>query len=508
MRRWRDRSRWALVILLLAAWALRLPPALQNQLHPDEALYGYWGLLIGNGHDPWLARVPVYKPPLLPYLVAGVQILFGDAPFTLRIPGLVAGLLTVALTGALARGLYREDGIATLAAIVVALSPFGILFSATVFPDPLMVVLGLGTCVAAVRGRAGLAGLLAGLALAAKQSGLAWAPLGLLLVLATGTRLRGRAGRYLIWFTVALGTVLAWDAIRVWRGAESFWDVGISGYGGLRLAWPHELRVRLRGWSSLAGFLVGYPLANVLLVAGLPVLVWSALVPDRLTRRGLADVALIGFAAAYLLLHWLAAFPVWDRYLLPMVPIFGVLLARLAGGACCLAARLVAYLRGRRGKVSKPGKTWSGGALPVLAAGALLVALQASPGLSAAQSHVPVGGDHGALDGIGEIAAYVSGLPEGSVVYHHWLGWHYRYHLFRAPVYLAYWPHPSWLAQDVRAFGGGVPRYIAFPVGESTARVARALSDEGYTISEQLSTRTRTGGPSLSLYQVLPLGDS
>ena len=136
------------------AWALRLPPALQNRLHPDEALYGYWGLLVGQGQDSWLAQVPVYKPPLLPYLTAGVQLLFGDSEFTLRLPGLAAGLLTVALTAALARLLYRQRWLATPAAIVVALSPFAILFSVTVFPDPLMVVLGLGACVAAVRGRA------------------------------------------------------------------------------------------------------------------------------------------------------------------------------------------------------------------------------------------------------------------------------------------------------------------------------------------------------------------
>ncbi len=181
-RHW-GRDRWALVALLLLAWALRLPPLLGNRFHPDEALYGYWGLLIGRGWDPWLAAAPVYKPPLLPYLVAGAQALFGNSggnsEFAVRLPGLAAGLLTVPLVAALAYALYRDRWTAAAAAVGVALSPFAILFSATAFTDPPMVALGLAACVAAARGRPGWAGLLAGLAFATKQTGLVWIPLAL-----------------------------------------------------------------------------------------------------------------------------------------------------------------------------------------------------------------------------------------------------------------------------------------------------------------------------------------
>ncbi|RLC84892.1 MAG: hypothetical protein DRI79_12190, partial [Chloroflexi bacterium] len=163
--------------LLLLTWALRLPPMLDNRFHPDEALYGYWGLLIGRGQDPWLATVPVYKPPLLPYLVAGAQALFGNCEFTVRLSGLAAGLLMIPLVATLACALYHERWTAVAAAVGVALSPFAILFSATAFPDPLMVALGLAACVAAARSRPGWAGLLAGLAFATKQTGLVWQPL-------------------------------------------------------------------------------------------------------------------------------------------------------------------------------------------------------------------------------------------------------------------------------------------------------------------------------------------
>ncbi|MBU0704762.1 MAG: glycosyltransferase family 39 protein, partial [Chloroflexi bacterium] len=160
-RSW-SRDRWTVVALLLLAWALRLPPILDNRFHPDEALYGYWGLLIGRGLDPWLATAPVYKPPLLPYLIAGAQALFGNSEFAVRMPGLAAGILMVPLVAALARSLYRDRWVTAAATMGVALSPFAILFSATAFTDPLMVTLGLGACVAAARDRPGWAGLWAG----------------------------------------------------------------------------------------------------------------------------------------------------------------------------------------------------------------------------------------------------------------------------------------------------------------------------------------------------------
>ena len=130
VNRW-GKSRWALVALVWLAWALRLPPTLDNRFHADEALYGYWGLLVGRGRDPWLASVPVYKPPLLPYLVAGAQALFGNSEFTVRFCGLAAGLLMIPLVAALARSLYRERWTTTMAATGIALSPFAILSATT-----------------------------------------------------------------------------------------------------------------------------------------------------------------------------------------------------------------------------------------------------------------------------------------------------------------------------------------------------------------------------------------
>jgi 4-amino-4-deoxy-L-arabinose transferase-like glycosyltransferase len=322
---------WALLALTLLALALRLPPMLDNRFHPDEALYGYWGLLIALGKDPGLVDVPVYKPPLLPYLIAGTQGLLGKSEFAVRLPGLLSGVLTVPLTAALAHTLYRDRWAAMAAAASVALSPFAILFSTTAFTDPPMVALGLGACVAAARNRPGWAGLLAGLSFATKQTGLAWLPLTVLLLVSNLQSPISKLSVNLIYLLVALAAVVGmtfvWDTLRVAQGAEGFWSLGVTGYGGLRFIWPQEVGTRLRGWLELARYLFVSPVVNGALLIGLPALVCQAL--RHRNREALIDLLLVSFLLAYSFLHWLWAFPIWDRYLLPLVPILAILLGRI-----------------------------------------------------------------------------------------------------------------------------------------------------------------------------------
>jgi len=180
---------------------------------------------------------------------------------------------------------------------------------------------------------------------------------------------------------------------------------------------------------------------------GLPTLVWcgvrrpvsgaAGLDIGRYSRKSSLDLLLVAFLLIYFFLHWLWAFPVWDRYLLPLVPVLAILVGRMLN----VLARGLRFA-GHKAQVLS--------SLIVLCSAFVCLA---APALEGARSHYPVGGDHWAYDGIEKAAAYLQDLPEGAVVYHHWLGWHYTYHLFDAPIYLAYWPTPAWLARDVQAFG-------------------------------------------------------
>lgn len=477
------------VLICLLAWGLRMAVMGQHRLHPDEALYGHWGLLILSGRDPWLTTVPAYKPPLLPYVTFGSLWLLGCDPFVplqpaaaewaVRFPGLVAGMATVALTGRLAAVLYRDALIGLAACLVIALSPFALLFSATGFIDPVMVALGLASCVAAAQNRPGWAGFLAGLAFAAKQTGLAWLPLAGGIAVCSAVRSgkgsrhwTGALGRGAAGFLLTGGLVLAWDQVRLARGAESFWQVGLVGYGGLRITWAWELAPRLQAWGRWLLASLGSPVqAGALLVCG------SVLVLRAVRHRdwpALFDLVLIVFGLIYLLVHWLWAFPVWDRYLLPLLPVVAVLAGRGISEAVTWLRRWLPA-RSRRG-------------IPWVAMAALVLCL-AFPAARAVAGDLPVGAGSSSTDGIDQVAAFLSELPKGTVLYHHWLGWEYSFYLFDAPLYRAYWPDPAWLARDVQAFGRAEPRYIVFPAWESSARVEAALAEVGYRLQPELEAR-------------------
>jgi 4-amino-4-deoxy-L-arabinose transferase-like glycosyltransferase len=487
------------LLMCVLAWGARTAVVGDHRLHPDEALYGHWGLLILSGRDPWLTSVPMYKPPLLPYITFGSLWLLGCDPFApfqqgpselaVRLPGLVAGMATVVLSGRLVARLYRDRLAALATTAIVALAPFAILFSATGFTDPVMVALGLAACVAAAEGMPGRSGALAGLALATKQTGAAWLPLvGALLIITEARRRRPRRlggvlARCALGFLVVVALALAWDWMRTAQGAESFWGMGVTGYGGLRRIWPTELAPRLRAWLTWLGYLLGSAPLHAVLVGGA-----AALVARAVRRRdwdALLDLTLIAFCIGYVLVHWLWAFPVWDRYLLPLVP----LAAALLGRTLSVAARWTAKWR----------------TVARIAPALMLVALIAGLAVPATRSlagQVPVGAGLASYDGMEQVTAFLAGLPEGTVLYHHWLGWEYSFYLFNAPLYLAYWPDPAWLAQDVLAFGEAEPRYISLPAWEPSARIEAALQEVGYRLEPVSQARDADGEVTFGVYQI------
>lgn len=465
------------VVVLLAGWAVRVAVIGAHALHPDEALYGYWGLLIWSGRDPWLATVPVYKPPLLPYLTAGSMGLLWGTELGVRLPGLVAGTLTIGLTGRLAWRLYRDDLVAGMAMLGIALSPLALLLSATGFTDPPMVALGVAGCVAAAEGRPVWAGALAGLACAAKQTGLVWLPVVgwlLLVAAARGTATNRVWFRWGAGFLAIFGLVSLWDWARIAQGAASFWTTSIVGYGGLRLSWPAEQAPRLQAWLAWARYLLGSLPLTIGLLVGAVALVGRGV--RFTTWPALFDLVFTGFALTYLLVHWLWAFPVWDRYLLPLAVPAALLLGRTT---------------------SCPRRRWSRIVLSVSVA--LLLGLAS---WQAVAGEIPVGAGLPVYDGIDRVADFLEGLPEGSVLYHHWLGWEYAFYLFDGPLYLAYWPSPSWLARDVLAHGEASPRYLVVPAWEPAARVEAALARVGYGLVPVFHVWAQEGQPRFVVYRI------
>ncbi len=542
--------------ILLIGLALRLPPLGAHRFHQDEALYASWGLLISTRRDVMLRTVPVDKPPLFFYILARFFAWFGSSEAVARLPGLIAGVLSILLVYLLARRLYGER-IAWLAAALFTASPMAILFSPTAFTDPLMLFFGLAGCLAGAYGAWGLAGLGVGLAAVTKQQGILFLPLALGLGWAGGRRgesasrrgsgiakKQGLIAHPGLWplalpgrchWAVSLSLFILGAAYPIWKAIQ--WDgwrylppdrpgflaQSAISYGGLNLVPVAEWPARAMEWLPWLGYLTGSRPLNALLAIGLPWLAWRAW-----RRRGepaaRADGVLLGYGLAYMALHVALSFQIWDRYLLPLTPLVALLGARVilalavkAGGVltarppaqalslaigCRLRLELSqapAEAKGQGDGKGAGSATWIAAIVP-----ALLVVVLAIPALRAARSEFPVGSDHGAYDGIDQVAAFLKAeLPTGAVLYHRWLGWHWRYYLYDVLFNFRYYDSTEALVADA----DGPPeivRYIVFPGWRLAERDAAqaALAERGIALIPRFETRRADGSVSFIVYRI------
>ena len=523
-----------LVLLIVVGAALRLAPIGANRFHQDEALYSFWALQIATGRDPILNHSAVDKPPLFIYTLALCFKLFGPSEVAARLPSELASVASIALLYYFASRLYGR-AVAMVAAILMALSPFNILFAPTAFTDPLMVVWVLAALCLAVKGRLGWCGVALGLAAATKQQGLLFVPLAIviaarlhsppsprppsvppnpstLLRASSGGEVReggaflpsprvgrgGLGGRGLLLalgFLAVMAPVAWWDSLR-WQLQPNYFEQSLISYGGLALVDPAQLVERLGDWAEILHYMMASPFLNILLLIGLPCLLLYDLAPPLSPPNWggggggepatFFDVVLSAFVIIFLLGHWLLSFNIWDRYLLGLVPILLILLARVLWLASGALVRLLS-----------PQQLLLQGLLTVA-----LLATLAGPAWVAAQSGYPIGGDHGAYDGIEAVAGYFrERVPAGSILYHHWLGWHYSFYMFDFPLISRWYPSPEELARDARQVDDA-QRYIVFPSGKSTAEARGALADAGLGLRSVYSAHGRDGSTSFTVYRI------
>ncbi len=491
------RRRWAMILLCLAAFALRLGPLWANRFHPDEALYASWGLLIRTGRDVWLSRQGVDKSPLLFYLMAVSFHYVWRSEVAARLPGLVAGTLSVPLVFQISNAKYHPSG--WIAAALVAFSPFAILFSPTAFLDHVMVMLGLAACAAAVRGRAGWAGVLMGLSAATKLTGLLFLPLAAGLCVQSphdALRTLRSTGRLAAGVLGIIALVIVWDRV---KGGTPFWMQQAINYQGVRLAPLVQVFPRLRAWLSFFPYFFGWPALAV--IGGLAAANLKSPIPNRqspfpnpqspITNINLPHV-LACFALFYVIVHTLFSFELWDRYLLGLVPV----IALLAGECFASLASRLAQRGHRLGRIFVEKRLRSS----VMCGVCLVILLP--PALVAARSGYPIGGDHGAYDGIDQVADYLRALPKGAVAYDYWLGWEFKYYLWDAQVYLAYFPTPDVLRDDLIAFGDASPRYVTIPAFAAARPVLEAIDQAGFQAAPVLTTVNRRGQITFTVYKI------
>jgi len=482
-------SKWQLAAATLAAAvALLLPLNLLSlqPLHSDEALYATWARQIASGQDVWLSHTLIDKPPLYLYITAGAMWLLGPTATAARVPSLLATAAAVLLTFALGRRLYNAAA-GLLAAWLMALSPFVLLFAPTAFTDPLLIALALAGCLAASYRYAAWAGFWLGLAIAAKQQGLFLGPLvaGILLIAGGKAASLKRFGVALL---LTLLPAFLWDAARA--QPASFWAASAANYGGLKFD-PAGFAERWRGFVELLAYGTASPLLNAVFLAGL--LVRLALSGWQIYRRqariaAASDWLLAGFALAFLLLHALLSFQVWDRYLLGLMPLLALLLARI------LWLPLDIYdLRFTTYDLQHLARRLWGGII----AGLLAITL-AGPVQDAVNARYPLGSNSQTLRGIEQIVSYLQGhAGANSTLYHHWLGEYWRFYLWHYPYDLQYWATPAELAAKARP-----GHLLAFPTNHSDTEARLALTAAGLRLTELIRAYAPDGRPTIILYRL------
>lgn len=485
---------WPLVFILLIGAAARFSLLTTFRFHSDEALFATLARLIITGQDPLLVDTTllVDKPPLFYYTLAGGLSMCWGCELTARLPGVFASLISLALLARLARLLWRSRTAVLLAALVYALSPFAILFGPTAFSDPQLVMWLLAALLAVTAGRWGWGGFLFGLALATKQTALFFLPLvvGLGMVACARPDSKTRlvlldGARFLAGLGFVIALLILWDSVR--RVDVGFWvaSFGVNNPG--RLIRSSEVWPRALAWLRWLNYFGGWLPASLLILLAVAAAAAPGLTWKRHTRESAAAAILLTYTLGYLVVHWLVAFPLFDRYLLPLVP----LVALLAGWGGSL---LIDRWAGRGPLRTVPVRA-------ILAAG--LLVLMAGPAIRASQGAYPVGGDHGAHDGIEQVAAYLNELPDGSVVYYQSVGWLLNYYLFDAYVYLAPFATPSALHTDLDTFGQGESRRVLVLTGsESHIEILSAVSEAGFRARPGLETQDRSGEPTFVVYEL------
>lgn len=482
--------RWAVWPIVALGLLLRMSLISAQRFVGDEALFSHWGLLIATGKDVALNSEIVDKPPVFFYTLAVFFRLFGASEAVARLPNILASAAGIVIVYAAARRLYGLPT-AVLSALLLALSPFDIQSAPTAFTDPLMAVLTSASCLLALKGHFLAAGLAMGLAAMTKQTAVFVLPLLAMAILAS----RSRTGLSRAALAVGAGLGIAllpcayWD--RVIRASwPSFVEVGSAHYGEFGLAAWSSFLPRLRAWLSSAGLLTASPPLNALFVGGVPLLLAVGLWHRGRGHEWRYDWGFAGYIIWYLLAHSAVSFQLWNRYLLALAPVVAILLARVL----LLPVRLL-----WRERQLVAGRTVYAALAPVL-----LAALLAGPVQVALKHGYPVGGEKDTYLGIDEVASFFrENVPAGSVVFHHWLGWHYSFYMFDFPYEFQYFPDSQHLIEMARR----IPdrgKYLTFPSFAPRRGVELALCAAGFELRELRRVHRPDGTVSFTICRIEP----
>ena len=452
-----------LLVILLASGLQCHQLAGDFRFHPDEALFMSFARRAAVQGD-WMLSGPLDKPPLSLYVsalsMAAVGTVSDDegvlrldarqGEFAGRLPNALLAIALVALMMRLAWDIWRNETAARLAGLLMTASPYSLAFGATAFTDMSLLFWSTLSLWLAVRRRFGWAGLTLGLAFWSKQQALWALPLIVMFIPRAGRQ------RWILGWLGVLGILFAWDAA---RPETSVFLLGAAhNLPTYPIANPSTWLARLSEWLRLGSWLIAPPLTA--LIIALAAAGWRKQRPAK---------TLLLYILAYLTLHTLIPFNQYDRYALPILPAFVLL---MAGGL----TRVIGQWR-----------------IAAVMGGLLMLSALTS------LDNLPIGGDHRKYQGIDELAAVLNSKPLATVIYDPWLGWELDYYMGPwSDKRRVHYPTPDALAAGALDLDEIGARYLVAPAWQTVDPWLKSLEAVGFSVSADVQS------PRFAVYRLLP----
>ena len=136
----KKNSLFLLIVALAIALKLVIIEKVPPSLNWDEISHGYNAYsILKTGRDEWGVTLPAifraygdYKLPVYIYLTAVSELIFGLSAFSVRMPSILAGIITVIVSYLLVKKLFSEKA-ALLSSFLVAIEPWSFFLSRGAF---------------------------------------------------------------------------------------------------------------------------------------------------------------------------------------------------------------------------------------------------------------------------------------------------------------------------------------------------------------------------------------
>jgi len=315
---------WLVIGLILLGAALRINGLARNsRLHPDEALFASYARQMVLYKDWNLYEEPIDKPPTTFVLVGGSLAFLGEHEFAVRFPNFCASVLSLAITYQLARKLNSEK-VAQLALFFLALSPLDIAYAPTGFQDPMMLFTLLASTLLLLHQRWLWGGVWLGLAFCMKPTAIYMYPLIIGLNILHHNFIHWRK-----WLYSFVGTVLPIAILILWdmnRAAQSLFELGNYNNNPNRFIRSDEVLPRAWRWLDELSLITATPLIGGCLLLLSALWLWQSF--SQRQKKGILAWWIATYCFLYFGWHWLIAFPIYERYWLPLLPFITLVIAQ------------------------------------------------------------------------------------------------------------------------------------------------------------------------------------